>query len=74
MAIKQEKTKITKAEKPQKSESTKANRPASHGKKVAPGKVTVTRGTEKPKAAQRGVGQETIDGFINNRTRKKRRG
>lgn len=42
-----------------------SRRPASHGKKVGTGSARVSRGAEKPAAAQRGVGQPTVDGFIN---------
>lgn len=42
-----------------------SRRPASHGKIVGTGSARVSRGAEKPAAAQRGVGQPTVDGFIN---------
>lgn len=41
-----------------------ADRPLGHGKKASVGKAAVTRG-QKAKGAQRGVGQETVDGFFN---------
>lgn len=47
-------------------------RPIGHKKKTGTGKATVNRGSEKPKNAQRGVGQPTIDGFIEGLERRKK--
>ena len=50
-----------------------SGRPIQHGIKTGTGSVHVSRGAKAPKGAQRGVGQPTIDGFINGLTGKSRR-
>lgn len=48
-------------------------RPQGHGKRIGSGgPVRVERGPGRPDGAQRGVGQETVDGFIEARDEAKR--
>lgn len=46
-------------------EFVRQNRTTARKKKVGPGTATVKKGNKVPAARYLGVGQETIDGFIN---------
>lgn len=53
-------------------DESKAKRPVGHGKKAATGKAAPILRGAKVAGAQRGVGQPTIDGFINGLTGERR--